>query len=139
MDELRRVVRKLGAGTAEASDHALYGIAVDLTAQQGVCAKLVNTALDDRNRMAIRSLGAATDAKGLRAAWRYALAEGGIPGAYWAVLTHPGADQALISEVFGDMHMPSHPVGAAKRADVRQLAAQDREITALRETVARQQ
>lgn len=138
-DELRRLLRKAGVGGPDASDHALHGIGVGLVATQGVGAKLVNKALDERHRAAIRRFEAAKDAAALRSLWREAMAAGDIPGSYWAALTHPSADQALVSDVFGDVHMLSHLVGAANRADIRRLAEQDKGIAALREKVARQQ
>lgn len=138
-DGLRRLMRKVKPTKGESSDHRLHGLAVGLCAPQGVAARLINKALDDRHRAAIRRFEVAKDIAALRALWAEALAAGDIPGAYWAVLTHPLADQALIADAFGDVHMLSHLVGAANRADIRRLAEQDREIAALRTTIARQQ
>ncbi|WP_431284554.1 DUF2325 domain-containing protein [Humitalea sp. 24SJ18S-53] len=138
-DELRRLLRKLGLGAAGATDHALHSMAVGLAGRQDAASKLLNKALDERHRAVIRRFNDARDTASLRDHWRAAMAAGDIPGAYWAVLTHPVTDQALISAVFGEVHMLSHLVGAANRADIRRLADQEREIAALRETVARQQ
>lgn len=138
-DALRRLLRKLGFGAVEATDHDLHGTAVGLAGQQDVAAKLLNKTLDERHRIAIRRFEAATDRSALRSLWRNAVEAGDIPGGYWAVLTHPAADRALVAEVFGEVHMLSHLVGAANRADIRRLAEQEREIGALRDTVARQQ
>lgn len=138
-DALRRLMRKVKPAEAEASDHRLHGLAVGLCGQQGVAARLINKALEERHRIAIRRFDAAQDIEAARRLWAEAQAAGDIPGAYWAVLTHPCADQTLIADVFGDVHMLSHLVGAANRADIRRLAEQDREIAALRETIARQQ
>lgn len=138
-DELRRLLRKLGFEAPEATDHALHSTAVGLAGQQDIAGKLLNKALDERHRITIRRFDAATDRTALRALWRGAIDAGDIPGGYWAVLTHPAADRALATEAFGEVHMLSHLVGAANRADIRRLAEQDRELAALRETVARQQ
>lgn len=138
-EELRRLLRKIDSGEADASDHRLHGLAVGLCGRQGAAAKLINKALDERHRATIRRFEAARDVGALRELWTGALALGEIPGAYWALLTHPHASKELVLEVFGDVHMLSHLVGAANRADIRRLAEQDREIAALRETVARQQ
>jgi len=138
-DDLRRVLRKLGQDSAEATDYALHGIAVGLCGSQSVGSKLINRALDEKHRATIRRLDAVRNADALRQAWRDAVASGEIPGAYWAALTHPCAERPLVVDLFGEVHMLSHLVGAANRADIRRLAAQEREIAALRETVARQQ
>ena len=138
-DELRRLLRKLGFEAPGATDHALHSTAVGLAGQQDIAGKLLNKALDERHRVTIRRFDAAVDRTALRAMWRGAVEAGDIPGGYWAVLTHPSADRALITEAFGEVHMLSHLVGAANRADIRRLAEQERELIALRETVARQQ
>jgi hypothetical protein len=64
---------------------------------------------------------------------------GDIPGAYWAVLTHPAATEDLVRDVFGEVHMLSHLVGAANRADIRRLSQLEAENAALREKAQRQQ
>jgi hypothetical protein len=71
--------------------------------------------------------------------WREARQAGDIPGAYWAVLTHPDVGHIGIRRAFGDVHMLSHLVGAANRADIRRLAALEAENAALLAKVERQQ
>jgi hypothetical protein len=56
---------------------------------------------------------------------------GDIPGAYWAVLSHPAATDAIMRMTFGDVHMLSHMVGAANRADIRRLCQLEQENAAL--------
>ena len=62
-----------------------------------------------------------------------------IPGGYWAVLTHPQSTEDLVCRVFGEVHMLSHLVGAANRADIRRLRELESENAALQEKVERQQ
>jgi hypothetical protein len=71
--------------------------------------------------------------------WRDAVRRGDIPGAYWAALTHPLATQALVREAFGEVHMLSHLVGAANRADIRRLCVLEADKAALEEKLQRQQ
>jgi hypothetical protein len=137
-DEIRRLLRKIGLGGPDATDHALHGLAVVLANRQDVGSKLLNKALDERHRTTIRRFDAARDIGSLRALWRAATDAGDVPRAYWAVLTHPAADQALVTEAFGHVHMLSHLVGASNRADIRRLTLQEREIAGLRDTVERQ-
>ena len=75
----------------------------------------------------------------MRRLWEEARAKGEIPGAYWAVLTHPAAGEELVRDVFGAVHMLSHLVGAANRADIRRLADLEAANAALEEKVLRQQ
>jgi len=72
-------------------------------------------------------------------AWVEARCSGDIPGAYWAVLTHPDVGHTGLRQAFGDAHMLSHLVGAANRADIRRLTALEAENASLAAKVERQQ
>jgi hypothetical protein len=137
--ELRQVLGKLGAAPAGATDHELHHNAVSLAARHDLAAKLLHKALDHRHKLAINRFARAADEAALGELWREAVKNGDIPGAYWAVLTHPMTTPALVRQVFGEVHMLSHLVGAANRADIRRLAALEAENAALNEQLRRQQ
>ena len=71
--------------------------------------------------------------------WRDAVRRGEIPGAYWATLTHPATTAAVIRDAFGEVHMLSHLVGAANRADIRRLCQLEAENADLHARLDRQQ
>ena len=120
--ELRRLMLKLGVeGAATADDHTLHKQGVALTSRPQGGAKFIHKALDRRHEMAIKQCAKLKDEAALTAYWDDALRRGDIPGAYWAVLSHPAAGDALMRRAFGDVHMLSHMVGAANRADIRRL------------------
>ena len=77
--------------------------------------------LDQKYRAAIRRFATAKDEIVLRAHWEKAVESGDIAGAYWALVTHPRAPDALLDRVYGEVHMLSHLAGAAVRADVKEL------------------
>jgi hypothetical protein len=81
----------------------------------------------------------AQDMDAVRLLWEEALRSGDIPGAYWATLTHWASTPDLIKSAFADVHMLSHLVGAANRADIRRLAALEAERTELALKVEKQQ
>lgn len=137
--ELRRILVKAGKAIAGASDHELHKQAVGSAGLSSGPAKLLNKALDREHRLSISQFARAASEAELRALWQAARQRGEIPGGYWALLTHPAASQALIAEAFGDVHMLSHLVGAANRADIRRLAALEAEKADLVAKVARQQ
>jgi hypothetical protein len=64
---------------------------------------------------------------------------GDVPGAYWAILTHPLATDQLTRRVFGDVHMLSHLVGATNRADIRRLRELEQQNALLVERIDSQQ
>jgi len=137
--ELRHVVTKLGLANVSATDHELHGTAVSLAARHDAASKRLQKALDQRHRLAINRFGKANSEHGVRALWRDSVKQGDIPGAYWAALTHPATTAALIREAFGEVHMLSHLVGAANRADIRRLSELEQGRTELEALLARQQ
>lgn len=137
--ELRQILKKAGVTTHGCSDHELHGIAVTLAGRHDDAARQLHRALDHRHKLAVSQFAKADSEDGLRARWRDAVGRGDIPGAYWATLTHPLTNQAIIREAFGEVHMLSHLVGSANRADIRRLCVLESEKAALETKVERQQ
>ncbi len=138
--EIRQLLIRLKSADAEtASDHDLHGQGVLLARQRDIGGKLLNKALDRRHHLAINQFAKARSEAALRALWRDAVKRGDIPGAYWAVLTHPDCSDELVRVVFGEVHMLSHLVGAANRADIRRLHQLEQENAELVAKVERQQ
>ena len=65
--------------------------------------------------------------------------QGDIPGAYWAALTQPATTQDIVSRIFAGVHMLSHVVGTANRADIRRLRQLEADNVLLAANVERQQ
>jgi hypothetical protein len=137
--ELRQVLRKFGLASRDNTDHELHGVAVGLAGRHDDAARQLHKALDHRHKLAVSQFAKADTEDALRALWREAVRRGDIPGAYWATLTHPLTNQALIREAFGEVHMLSHLVGSANRADIRRLCVLETEKAALEAKVERQQ
>jgi hypothetical protein len=138
--ELHRILVKVELpGAQKETDHQLHGRAVLLAGRRDVASRLLQKALDRRHRSAIDRFSRARNAEDLRSMWDGAVERAEIPGAYWAVLTHPGATEDLVRHVFGEVHMLSHLVGAANRADIRRLRGLEAENAALQQKVGRQQ
>ena len=138
--ELRKVMGKIiGADITRCTDHDLHGQAVGLCSQHNALSKLLQKALDQRHETAIRRFAKLQGEAVILEHWNEAIRAGDIPGAYWAALTHPDLGPAGMRTVFGDVHMLSHLVGAANRADIRRLAVLEAENAALRDTVECQQ
>jgi Uncharacterized protein conserved in bacteria (DUF2325) len=138
--EIRRLLIKLGVHGAEtAGDHDLHKQGVVLAGRQHGGAKLIQKALDHRHEAAIKQFARAKDEAALLQMWDEAVKRGDIPGAYWAVLSHPAATDAIMRKTFGDVHMLSHMVGAANRADIRRLRQLEEENAALAAKIELQQ
>ena len=138
--ELRQIFVKLGRKEATtASEHDLHASGVLIAGQRRAGAKLLHKALDRRHRVTINQFDKAKTTEEVCAAWKEAMQRGEIPGAYWAALTHPATDDVLLREIFGDVHMLSHLVGAANRADIRRLRQLESEMAELEANAERQQ
>jgi hypothetical protein len=138
--ELRRILSKLGRDEATtASEHDLHASAVVVAAQRHEGAKLLHKALDRRYRAAINQFDRAKTPEEVRRVWKEAVQRSDIPGAYWASLTHPATNHALLKEIFAEVHMLSHLVGAANRADIRRLRQLEETNAELEAKVGRQQ
>lgn len=138
--ELKSLLGKLGLIPPGAvSDHELHKAGVTLAGMRGTGAKLLTKTLDRKFRRQIAAAATARTTDAVRAFWDEALEAGDIPGGYWAVMTHPATSEALVRHVFGEIHMLSHLVGAANRADIRHLRELESDNAALRATNERQQ
>ena len=139
--DLRRLLpmRLKVIGAEAADDHDLHVMGVLLAGKSKVGAKHLQKALDRRHELALKQFAKAKDAAALAALWKDALGRGDIPGAYWALITHPAATDQMVKEVFGEVHMLSHLVGAANRADIRRLRQLEQETAALTAKLERQQ
>ena len=138
--EIRRLLIKIGVHGAEnADDHDLHKQGVTLAGKPQNGGKFIQKALDRRHEAAIKQFARAKDESALRELWDEALKRGDIPGAYWALLSHPAATDAIMRKVFGDVHMLSHMVGAANRADIRRLCQLEDQNAALSAKVEAQQ
>jgi len=137
--ELRQVLTKMRLASESASDHDLHAEGVALAGRHDKASKLLNKTLDQRHRLAIRQFDKAVGEADVRVLWRAAVQRGEIPGAYWAALTHPATTPALLREIFGEVHMLSHLVGAANRADIRRLGQLEGERAGLEAKLQRQQ
>jgi hypothetical protein len=138
--ELRQVFVRVGDADARtASDHTLHGRGVRAASRREDGGKQLGKALDKRHEGAIRRFGKVDSTARLRALWRESLDHGDIAGPYWALLTHSAADSELFQDVFGDVHMLSHQVGAAARLDIARLRRLEAELSERDEKIARQQ
>jgi Uncharacterized protein conserved in bacteria (DUF2325) len=138
--ELRQFFVKLGDANAKtASDHTLHSYGVNAAAKHDLVGKLLNKMLDSRHEAAIRRFAKASSRAQVRDLWLEAFEQGGIPGGYWAVLTHPATDRPLVEEAFGQVHMLSHMVGSSNRIDIVRLRTLERELGEQNEKISRQE
>src|SRR5262247_3468132 len=114
--ELRHVLVRLGATGADTADeHELHVMGVMLAGRREAGAKLLQRMLDRSHGLSIKQFAKAKDEEALSRLWDESLQRGDVPGAYWALLSHPAAAEAVVKKAFRAVHMLSHLVGAANR------------------------
>ena len=137
LSDLRRVAGKAGFRVdPAASEHEVHSTFVRFASAPGRVAKAMQKVLDRKHRSAIERCRALGSEAELRAFWAASLAKGDVSGPYWALMTHPLASERLMVDLFGDVHMLSHLLGASNRADIRRLRFLEREREALSEELA---
>ncbi len=130
--ELRQIAgRMTGRDLADLSEHEVHGEGVRLAGRHDDGGKLLQKALDKRHHAALNRFAQAKTADAVARLWDEAKQAGEIPGAYWALLSHPASTDALVKQAFADVHMLSHLVGAANRADIRRLTQLEKEKSEL--------
>ena len=135
--EMRRLAPHSGYEVSKMTDYSLHTVMVGYCESRCALSEAIQRFLDKRHAQTIARFAPAATAADVGAVWREALASGDdIPGALWAAWTHPAIDDATGREVHGDIHMLSHQVGAAARADLRQLEQHKQDATQLRDDVA---
>lgn len=129
LPELRRTAVRLGLfhDAARMTDYELHGAYVHAMDTRNRASTAVQKLLESNHAGAIRKAARCADAAAMERFWDDSVGEGMIPGAFWALLTHPLLDAPLEKRVFGEVHMMSHLCGASHRGDARTLAAIDRQ------------
>jgi hypothetical protein len=80
----------------------------------------------------VKRFGRTKDEAALEALWTDAVAEGKVPEALWALMTHPQATAEFRALAYEDVHMLSHQIGAGLNADLKALAEARTELAQLR-------
>jgi hypothetical protein len=120
---LRRLVNKLLVRPLEGDDYDVHVWAVHECASRNRMSELLQRTLDERFAVVLRQFRGLRDAAALQAAWRQAVDRGDVAGPFWATLTHPRCDLAMLENVVRDMHMIQHQAGAGARVDLNRFAA----------------
>lgn len=116
--ELRKLVpRHADVDRLKADDLEIHHAAVQLAGEGGPGSKALHKLLDSRYAAEIRRFQAWRSEAEVRDAWRNCLQRGEVPGAYWALMTHPAVTPALRQLAFGEVHMLSHLAEARSKGD----------------------
>ena len=100
------------------NDYALHVRFVAAATKKNPASLAVQKSLEKRHADAVRRVARLRDRDALAQYWNEALEAGEVPGAMWALLTHYLCDESIRRQIFEDVHMLSHQLGAGQRADL---------------------
>lgn len=133
VSDMRRLAPHSGYDVSNMGDYSLHTVVVGYCEKRDALTEAIQRFFDKRHAATIARFAPAADAAALAFLWREMLARGDdIPGALWAAWTHPAMTDELGRDIHGDIHMLSHQVGAAARADLRLLEQHRREAQELK-------
>jgi hypothetical protein len=122
VDDLRRIAERTAEHSGKPlSDFDIHVSFVAAADDKNPISIATHKALEKRFGASVRRYAKARDAEALVALWEESLATGDVPGGLWALMTHPRADQRVLTRAYEEVHMLSHQIGAGQRADLKRL------------------
>lgn len=134
VSQMRKLAARAGFDAADMSDYSLHTIVVAQCDKRSPLSEDIQRWLDKRHGVVLRRFEQAASAAEVLFVWREILNGGDdIAGALWAAWTHAQLEEDDGKEIYGDLHMLSHQVGASARADLEELDRLRRMNVRLRE------
>lgn len=129
VEELQKLVRQSGIEIQDHSDYGLHSLFVNHASEPNRLSRLMQKHLEKKYASYRKRFAVVTNNDHLFQLWNEAKQQGEIAGALWVAMTHPIVDEFTQHEIYAQVHMLSHQVGALQRAELRKLhALQQREI-----------
>lgn len=106
---------------AEASAYHVHCWFTEVVASSNDLSKLVDKEIERRHGPGSLLVRRARSVEEIEARFAEVAARGHVAAAYWGAMSHPLCTEALAWQVFGEIHMLSHLVGASRQADLCRL------------------
>jgi Uncharacterized protein conserved in bacteria (DUF2325) len=129
LNELRRIAKKCRfiEDPYALTDYDIHGLITSRMNNDNPVSRAVTKHLDAKFEGALRKCRGLDDEEAFLRYWESAVEAGLVPGAYWALVTHPNLPMSVEARVYGEIHMMSHMCGASNRGDARAIAEARRE------------
>jgi hypothetical protein len=123
-NDLTRIARSLRiVFDREAQDYDVHGHFVRAATMDTPEARAMTKVLDERFAGALRLVKREGCTDRLRALWLSMKEQGSIAAGFWAFMTHRHIAPELRGQIFGEVHMLSHLMGASARSQSAETAA----------------
>ena len=114
--DLLKLARKLKLGIEPGvRDYEMHGYFVTAASKDNKATRFVHKLLDKRFKMALRHFSQIQDSDKIVDLWNSMKESGKIAAAYYAIMTIQSIPSEIRSDVFGEVHMLSHLMGASYR------------------------
>jgi len=129
--EVHKLARKHGAVPPNATDFDAHVAVINLCKSRTPLAQDIQRSLDRKHVLWVGRFEKARTEVATRDTWQAALERGEAAGALWGVVTSRAATPELLQQVYEDIHMFQHQIGAGARADLNRLRALEGEVADL--------
>ena len=138
VDDLRKVMRQSGVVMQNApTDYDLHAMMVGQAEEKSRASRNLHKMLDRKYKRWIQALSKYKESDDLVRYWDEAMESGELPGAFWAIMTHPYAEAELIRKTYEDVHMMSHLQGASNRADLKRMKVLEEKVSELQDVLGK--
>ena len=116
--ELHKLAKKKVLGLDYwTGDFKLHSALVGVAGIKSKKSRLLQSLLDKKFRTYVTKYDRIRCDAELEKQWREDVKIGAVPGAYWALMTHPCAGNNLVQKVYGEVHMMGHDFFARHQKD----------------------
>ncbi|MEZ0246414.1 MAG: DUF2325 domain-containing protein [Methylophilaceae bacterium] len=117
LGEIREMVLKVMTFPHRPTDYEVHCTAASECGARTPLSSLLHKTLEKKYALAIQRCKPLKTMEELAAKWREAVAGDDVPGMFWAVLTHPASTEEFRLQVYADIHMLQHQIGAGVRRE----------------------
>lgn len=121
IDEIKKLAKQGGFAGKTFDEYRLHVEAVNISCSRNSLSERMHKWLDRKFDLHLKRFEKVRTDAAVRALWREHLDRGEVAGPMWAALTHRAVSPDTQNQVYADVHMLSHQVGAGQAADVRRL------------------
>jgi hypothetical protein len=138
INELEKIARRYFCLIDPRDEFAMHVEAVNYANSHNSVSEAIQKLLDRKYRAQILRFCQSDNDDEVLATWQEHLAQGEVAGALWAAITHPQSSAQTQQQIFADVHMLSHQLGAGQAANARRQAKLEKDCAEARAALDKQ-
>ena len=138
ISDLEKIARRYFCLVDPRDEFAMHVEAVNYANSHNSVSEAIHKLLERKYRAQILRFNQASSDDEVAAAWQEHFAQGEVAGALWAAITHPQSSAATQQQIFADVHMLSHQLGAGQAANARRQAKLEKDCAEARAALDKQ-